>query len=62
MRDTVLLLLASALCGAFAWAFWHYLGNDAFSAMSILVIVILGTENARLRKQIRANRGDQKIP
>lgn len=59
MRNTALLLLAVALCSGLAWAFWHYLGNDAFSAMSILVIVILGAENARLRKQIRADRGDQ---
>lgn len=60
MRDTVLLLLASALCGALAWAFWHYLGNDAFSALSIIVIVILGAENGRLRKQLRAHRAEQK--
>lgn len=62
MRDTVVLFLASALCCAFAWAFWHYLGNDAFSAMSIIAIIVLWAENVRLRKQIRANRGDQKIP
>lgn len=62
MRDTALLLLAGALCSAFAWAFWHYIGNYAFSAMSIFVIVILGVDNARLRKQIRADRANQKIP
>jgi uncharacterized membrane protein YoaK (UPF0700 family) len=59
MKDTVLLLLTSALFAALAWAFWHYLGNDAFSAMSIIVIVVLGAQNARLRKQLRAGRGDQ---
>lgn len=62
MRDTALLLLASALCCAFAWAFWHYLGKDAFSAMSILVIVILGADNARLRKHLRTGRGNPKLP
>jgi hypothetical protein len=60
MRDTVLVLLAAALCAASAWAFWHFLGNDAFSAMSIIVIVILGAENGRLRKQIRAHRAEKK--
>lgn len=53
MRDTVLLGLASVLCGAFAWAFWHYLGKDAFSAMSMIVIIVLAAENARLRKRLR---------
>lgn len=62
MRDTVLLFVASVLCCAFAWAFWHYLGNDAFSAMSIIVIILLGAENARLRKRLRADRGEQNLP
>lgn len=62
MKNIVRLLLAGALCSAFAWAFWHYLGNDAFSAMSIIVIVILGGENARLRKQLRARRAEKESP
>lgn len=62
MRDAVSLLLASALFAALSWAFWHYLGDDAFDAISIIAIVILGAENARLRKQLRAVRGDQEIP
>ena len=57
-----MLLLASALLALLAWAFWHYLGTDAFSAMSIIAILLLGVDNARLRVKLRASREERSAP
>jgi hypothetical protein len=54
MKDVVALLLVAAIVSALAWAFWNYLGDDAFTVISITVIIALFAENARLRKRIRA--------
>lgn len=62
MRAATLLLLASALLATLAWAFWHYLGADGFGAMSIIAILVLGVDNARLRAQLRAQRQDRAAP
>jgi acid phosphatase family membrane protein YuiD len=60
MKDVTTLLLASAVFSALAWAFWHYLGNDGFTAISTIAIVILLADNARLRNQLRSNRDARK--
>lgn len=62
MRDVASLFLASAVFAALAWAFWHYLGDDGFSAISIAAVVILGADNMRLRSALRANQADRKDP
>ena len=46
------LLLFLAAAGAFlltAWAFWHFLGEDAMDVLTASVIVLLAVENDRLR-------------
>ena len=58
MKDAVLLLLASALFATSAWAFWNYLGDDAFSAIAAVAVMVLGWDNARLRKQLHASQDD----
>lgn len=59
MKDVALLCLASALFATLAWAFWNYLGDDGFSAIALIALVILGADNARLRSQLRASRDDR---
>ena len=58
MKDAFLLLLGSALFAALAWAFWNYLGDDAFTAIAAIAVMLLGWDNARLRKQLQASRDD----
>lgn len=62
MKDIALLILASAIFAAFGWAFWHYLGDDGFSAISLVALVILAADNARLRRRLRSNDGSESAP
>jgi hypothetical protein len=57
MKDRLLLLAASIACSLLAWAFWHYLGGDAPSALVTIMLVVVVADNARLRRQLRASRG-----
>jgi len=54
MKDALLLLMTGAVCSLAAWAFWHYLGNDAFGVLDSLLVTVLVTDNIRLRRQLRA--------
>ncbi|MEC5160585.1 MULTISPECIES: hypothetical protein [unclassified Janthinobacterium] len=56
MRDSGLLMLAAALCSVIAWAFWHFLGNDAFGVFMIVALVIVAADNVRLRRKLREQR------
>jgi len=50
----MLLLATGAACSIAAWAFWHYLGNDAFGVLNTLFLVVVVADNLRLRRQLRA--------
>lgn len=54
MKDTLLLLATGVACSLVAWAFWHYLGNEAFSTLNTLVLVGVVADNFRLRRKLRA--------
>jgi hypothetical protein len=55
MKDSILLLVVGLIMSAFAWAFWHYLDKDAFDVFSIIALITLFCDNARLRKKLKAN-------
>jgi Flp pilus assembly protein TadB len=57
MNDSLLLLVTGLACSLVAWAFWHYLGNDAFGVLNSLLVTVLVVDNIRLRRQLRAGRG-----
>lgn len=57
MKDSLLLLVTGVACSFVAWAFWHYLGNDAFSVMNTLVLVGFVADNFRLRRLLRSRGG-----
>ena len=61
-KDDGWLLLAGVVCAALSWAFWHYLGEDAFKVFSACVLVGVVVDNARMRRQLRALRADRKAP
>lgn len=56
MRNLAALFFVGGLLASLGWAFWHYLGNDAFAALSTLTLVVLLVDNARLRRRLRAKR------
>jgi hypothetical protein len=58
MKDSLLLLATGAVCSLAAWAFWHYLGNDAISALNSIVLVGVVADNFNLRRQLRARQSD----
>lgn len=58
MKDRILLILASLLAAGLAWAFFHYLGQDAWSLFSATLIVALSCQNIRLQRKLKALRSD----
>lgn len=53
MKDGFLLLLAGFVCASAAWAFWHYLGDDASAALTGIVLVSVMADNIRLRRKLK---------
>lgn len=56
MRNLAALIFVGVLFAGLGWSFWHYLGDDAFAALSTLTLVVLLVDNARLRRRLRAKR------
>jgi len=53
MKDDLLLLITALIVAQIAWAFWHFLGESAFSVVSTLALLILTVDNFRLRRKLR---------
>ncbi|AMO98115.1 putative membrane protein [Collimonas arenae] len=58
MKDHFQLLTGGALFAIIAWAFWHFLGNDAFSALSTIALLVLFVDNVRLRRKLKPEQRD----
>lgn len=52
MKDSLSLLAAGVLLALVGWAFWHYLGTDAPSALVTVALIAVTVDNARLRRQL----------
>jgi hypothetical protein len=53
MKDRLLLIFAGGTCSLLAWAFLHYLGDDAFSALLTIMLIGVSVDNLRLRRRLR---------
>lgn len=53
MRNSISLFATGLLYAFIGWAFWHYLGSDAPSALATLLVVAFACDNARLRRELR---------
>lgn len=58
MKDGLLLLLAAIVLSVLGWGFWHYLDEDAFTIFSMLVLITVAIDNARLRRKLKSPQGD----
>jgi hypothetical protein len=56
MNDRLVLIAAAAGFACLAWAFWHYLGDDAFGAISTLMLIVVVADNIRMRRQLKGKR------
>lgn len=54
MKDRLQLILAAGVFAALAWAFWHLLGKEAFSALPTAMLIVVIADNVRLRRQLRS--------
>lgn len=53
-KDRAMLLAVGIVAAGMAWAFWHYLGNRAFKVLMVISIIVLVSDNRRLRRQVAA--------
>jgi hypothetical protein len=53
MRDDLVLILTALVCAGFAWAFWHYLGEQGLGALTVIALIALAADNYRLRRRLR---------
>lgn len=54
MKDGILLLIAGVAFAAFAWAFWHYLGDDALTVLLAVSLIASIVDNRSLRRKLKA--------
>lgn len=52
-KDELLLLLTALACAGGAWVFWHYLGERALGALTVIALIALAADNYRLRRRLR---------
>lgn len=53
MKDRLILVISAAGLSIGAWAFWHFLGDDAFAAITLVALMVVIADNHRLRRQLR---------
>jgi hypothetical protein len=56
MKDNLILLLPASAFALVAWAFWHFFGENGFSVISTLALIVLFIDNLRLRRKLRSER------
>jgi hypothetical protein len=52
LKDRTLLLLTAIVGSVLVWAFWHYLGMQAYVILLVIVLGELILDNRRLRKEV----------
>jgi hypothetical protein len=57
MKDRALLLIAAVVMAGASWAFWHFLGDNAFTTFSCLMLLCLAFDNVSLRRKLRSRQG-----
>ena len=58
MKDRVLLILVAGMAALSAWAYWHYVGENAGTALVTFMLFVLAIDNVLLRRRLRAITGN----
>lgn len=53
MKDRIMLIAVALVASILAWAFWHYLGDDAFNVLMLVSLLVLIGNNYQLRKKLK---------
>ena len=53
MKDRVQLIAVALASALAAWAFWHFLGADAFDVLVLVALICTAADNWRLRRALR---------
>lgn len=53
MKDNFVAVLLVVAVVAIGWAFWHFMGGDSFSAITMLAAIVLLADNFRLRQSLK---------
>jgi len=53
MKDGLMLLIAGLVCAAGAALFFRFFGSEAFSILTLVMLVCVLADNARLRRRLR---------
>ena len=56
MKDRLKLIGVALILAPLCWAFWHFLGQNAFQVITLICLLVVGADNFRLRRQMRALR------
>lgn len=59
MKDRILLILTAFASAFSAWAFWHYLGQDALTTLMLLAFISVVADNWRLRRALKMSRSSE---
>ena len=54
MNDRLLLIISAIIVAIASWAFWHFLGENAFTGLSTFFLISLVVDNIRLRRKLRS--------
>ncbi|MCS0659990.1 hypothetical protein [Massilia terrae] len=58
MKDRAFLLVTGLLFASLGWAIWHFFGLDSPWVISIVLLVAVIADNARLRRRLRSKSED----
>lgn len=55
MNDRIVLLVSALAMSLGAWAFWHFLGEDALDVLVLVALICAIADNWRLRRVLRGS-------
>lgn len=58
MKNQIALLVWAIATAALAWGIWYVLGNDTFTTLTTVALVVLTVDNIRLRNRLRATQSE----
>ena len=54
IKDRFVLMMSALIATGLSWAFWDHTGNDVFTILGAVMLLVLIIENNLLRARIRS--------